>query len=157
MVYIIPLCYVILSKVVLCLLPSYFMLLSSAPSRPTMLPLQSSGGTIRKELALGGKYCIIYNPLILPSTGYTGDLGDAQLQSRGPGGQPSLTCLGIWSSKCCHSSNCSGICQSQGSQVVVMPRHAQEPNSREAITPRPAWGSAPLPWDAWLSGCNSTG
>ena len=30
------------------------------------------------------KYCIISNPLILPSTGYTGDLGDSQLQSRGP-------------------------------------------------------------------------
>ena len=30
------------------------------------------------------KYCIISNPLILPSTGYTGDLGDAQLQSGGP-------------------------------------------------------------------------
>ena len=36
------------------------------------------------ELALGGKYCVISNPLILPSTGHTGDLGDAQLQSGGP-------------------------------------------------------------------------
>ena len=37
-VYVLPLCYVILSKVVLCLLPSCFVLLSSAPSGPTMLP-----------------------------------------------------------------------------------------------------------------------
>ena len=49
-----------------------------------VLPLQSSGGTTRKQLALGGKYCIISNPLILPSTGHAGDLGDAQLQSGGP-------------------------------------------------------------------------
>ena len=35
-------------------------------------------------MALGEKYSIISNPLILPSTGHTGDLGDAQLQSRGP-------------------------------------------------------------------------
>ena len=35
-----------------------------------------------------------YNPLILPSTGHTGDLGDAQLQSRGPGGRHASTCLG---------------------------------------------------------------
>jgi len=48
-----PLCYVILSKVVPCPLPSSFMLFSCAPSRPTTLPLQSSGGTTRKELALG--------------------------------------------------------------------------------------------------------
>ena len=53
-----PLCYVILSKVVPCPLPSCFMLLSSAPSRPTMLPLQS-GGTTRKQLALGRE--ILYN------------------------------------------------------------------------------------------------
>ena len=55
-------CYIILSKVVLYLLPSWFMLLSSAPSGPTMLPLQSSGGTTRKQMALGGKYCIISSP-----------------------------------------------------------------------------------------------
>ena len=29
-----------------------------------------------------------YNPLILLSTGHAGDLGDTQLQSRVPGGQP---------------------------------------------------------------------
>ena len=33
-----------------------------------------------------------YNPLILPSTGHTGDLGDAQLQSRGP---RRYTCLNL--------------------------------------------------------------
>ena len=57
------------------------MLFAWAPSRPTRLPLQSSGETTRKELALGRKYSIIPNPLILPSTGHTGDLRDAQLQS----------------------------------------------------------------------------
>ena len=31
-----------------------------------------------------------------------------------PGGQPALTCLGIWSLKCCHTSTCPGICQSRG-------------------------------------------
>ena len=31
-----------------------------------------------------------------------------------PGGQPALTCLGIWSSKGCHTSTCSGIRQSRG-------------------------------------------
>ena len=33
---------------------------------------------------MGDKYSIISNPLILSSTGHTGDLGDAQLQFRGP-------------------------------------------------------------------------
>ena len=33
---------------------------------------------------MGRKYSIISNPLILPSTGHSGDLGDAQLQSGGP-------------------------------------------------------------------------
>ena len=53
-------------------------------------------------------------PLILPSTGHAGDLGDAQLQSRVTGGQPALTCLGILSSKGCHTSTCLGIHQSRG-------------------------------------------
>ena len=47
-------------------------------------------------MALGGKYSIISNLLILPSTGHTGDLGDAQTPVRGvPGGHHALTCLGI--------------------------------------------------------------
>ena len=54
-----PLCYVILSKVVLCPLPSSFTLFSSAPSGPTVSPLQSYGGTTRKQLALGRE--ILYN------------------------------------------------------------------------------------------------
>ena len=33
-----------------------------------------------------------YNPLILPSTGHAGDLGEAQLQSRG---SRKLTCLNL--------------------------------------------------------------
>ena len=63
--------------------PSCFMVLSSAPSRPTVLPLQSSGGITRKYLVLGGKYCIISNPLVLPSIGHAWDLGDAQTPARG--------------------------------------------------------------------------
>ena len=47
-VYVMPLCYVILSKVVPCPLPSCFILFTWALSRPTMLSLQSSGGTTRK-------------------------------------------------------------------------------------------------------------
>ena len=31
-----------------------------------------------------------------------------------PGGQPALTCPGIWSSKGCHASTCLGIHQSRG-------------------------------------------
>ena len=57
-----------------------------------------------------------------------------------PGGYHALTWLGIWSSKDCHASTCSGICQSQGSQEVVPPRPAQGPNSQEAVMLRPAWG-----------------
>ena len=39
---------------------------------------------------------IISNPLILPNTGHTGDLGDAQTPVQGvPGGHHALTCLEI--------------------------------------------------------------
>ena len=41
---------------------------------------------------MGRKYSIISNPLILPSTGHTGDLGDAQLQSGSP---RRLSCLDL--------------------------------------------------------------
>ena len=71
-----------------------------------------------------------------------------------PGGEPALTYLGIWS-LICHTSTCSGICQSQGSQEVIMPQPAQGPNSREAIMPRPARGfnlqEAVTPQPAWGS------
>ena len=78
------------------------------------------------------------NPLILPSTGHTGDVGDAHLQSGGPRRSSRLDLPRIWSLKCCHTSTCSGIRQSQGSQEVVTPQPAQGPNSREAVMPRPA-------------------
>ena len=42
-----------------------------------------------------------------------------------PGGQPALTCLGIWSSKSCHASTCSGIHHSRGprrSTCLDLPR-----------------------------------
>ena len=39
---------------------------------------------------------LISNPLILPNTGHTGDLGDAQTPAQGaPGGHHALTCLRI--------------------------------------------------------------
>ena len=34
---------------------------------------------------------------------------------------------------------------------------AQGFDLQEVVMPQPAWGSAPWPGDAWLSGCNSTG
>ena len=50
----------------------------------------------QKIAALGLKYSITSNTLILPSTGHTGDLGDAQTPVRGvPRGHHTLTCLGI--------------------------------------------------------------
>ena len=51
--------YVIFSKVVPYPLPSCFMFFSWVPSRPTMLPLQSSGGTTIKQLAFGRE--MLYN------------------------------------------------------------------------------------------------
>ena len=42
-----------------------------------------------------------------------------------PGGQPSLTCLGIWSLKICYASTCLGIRQSRGprrSSCLDLPR-----------------------------------
>ena len=59
-----------------------------------------------------------------------------------PGGHHALICLGIWSSKSCHASTCSGIRQCQGSQEVATPRPAQGFDLQEAVTPQPAWGSA---------------
>ena len=122
------------------------------------IPAHNVASTIfwRDNQKIAGLGREISNPLILPSTGHTGDLGDAQLQSGGPrrslrldlprdlvlkrlsclnllrdplvpgvpGSHHALTCLGIWSSKGCHTSTCLGIRQSQGSQEVVKPRPA---------------------------------
>ena len=55
-----------------------------------------------------------YNPLTLPSTGHTGDLGMPNSSLGVPGGRPASTCLEIWSLKGCHASTCSGILQSRG-------------------------------------------
>ena len=69
----------------LCSAPSLlFHALFLSPIQTHRLPLQSFGKTTIKYLAVGGKYSIISNPLILLNTGHTGDLGDAQLQSGGP-------------------------------------------------------------------------
>ena len=81
-----------------CALPPslLFHALFLSPIQTHRLPLQSFGKTTIKYLAVGGKYSIISNPLILPNTGHTGDLGDAQTPVRGvPGGHHVLTCLGI--------------------------------------------------------------
>ena len=61
-----------------------------------------------------------YNPLILPSTSHTRDLGHAKLQPRVPGGRPASTCLRIWSSGCCHASTCLGIHQSRDHKLTCL-------------------------------------
>ena len=109
------------------------------------------------ELALGGKYCVISNPLILPSTGHTGDRGDAQLQSGGPRRSSRLDLPRDLVLKRLSGLNLFRDPPVQGSQEVDMPRLAQGPNYQEAnmprpaqgfdlqdaVTPQPAWGSAP--------------
>ena len=67
-----------------------------------------------------------YNPLILPSTGHAGDLGDAQTPAWGS--QEVIT---------------PRPAQGPNSQEAVMPRPAQEFDLWEAVTSQPAWGSAP--------------
>ena len=54
--------YLILSKLVPCPLPSYFMLFSWAPSRATMLHRNLLERQRENSWPLGGKYCIISNP-----------------------------------------------------------------------------------------------
>ena len=61
-----------------------------------------------------------YNPLILPSTSHTRDLGHAKLQPRVPGGRPASTCLRIWFSGCCHASTCLGIHQSRDHKLTCL-------------------------------------
>ena len=120
-----------------------------------MLPLQSSRGTTRKQLALGGKDYIISNPLILPSTGHTGDLGDAQFQSGGP---RRSTCLDLPRDLVLKSLLCLNLLGDppvQETQEVIMPQPAQGPNSQEADLPQPAQGfdlqEAVMPQLAWGS------
>ena len=96
-----------------------------------------------------------YNPLILPSTGHAGDLGDAQLESGGP---RRSTCLdlprGLVLERLSHL-NLLGDLPVQGSQEVVTPQPAQGPNSWEADLPQPAQGfdvqEAVMLQSAWVS------
>ena len=84
-----------------------------------------------------------YNPLILRSTGHAGDIGDDQLQSRVP---RRSTCLELPKNlvlRRLSHLNLLGDPPVQGSQEVDMPRPAQEFDLQEAVTPQPAWGSAP--------------
>ena len=78
----------------------------------------------QKRAGLGRE--ILYNiqPLILPSTGHTGDLGDAQLQSGGP---RTSTCLNLPRDLVLKRLSCLYLLRDlpvQGSQEVVTPRPA---------------------------------
>ena len=137
------------------------------------IPAHNVASTIfwRDNQKIAGLGREISNPLILPSTGHTGDLGDTQLQSGDP---RRSTCLDMPRDLVLESLSCLNLFRDpsvQGSQEVNMLRPTQGPNSWEADLPRPAWGfdvqeavmtqpawgSTPFPRDAWLSGCNSTG
>ena len=64
---------------------------------------------------MGGKYSIISNPLILPNTGHTGDLGDAQTPVRGgPRRSSHLDLPRDQSSKGCHTLTCWGSSSPRG-------------------------------------------
>ena len=90
--------------------------------------------------------------ITLPSTGHAGDLGDTQLQPRGP---RRSTCLDLPRDPGPERLSClilHGDLPVQQSQEVDTPQPAQGPNSQEANLPRPAqeavmpqlaWGSAP--------------
>ena len=71
-----------------------------------MVSIPIHGGQTSNELKL--------QPLILPSTGHAGNLGESHVQSWGPRRLTCLNCLGIWSLKGCHTSTCLGIHQSRG-------------------------------------------
>ena len=138
-----PLCYVILSKVVLCPLPSLFHAVCLSPIQ-THKPASTIFWRDNQKIAGLGRE-ILYNIQPPNPTQYWScwrPWGCPNSSPGVPGGHHTLTCLGIWSSKGCHASTCSGIGdrQSQGSQEVVTPRPAQGPNSKEADLPRPAWG-----------------
>ena len=151
--------------------PSCFMVLSSAPSGPTVLPLQSSGGITRKYLVLGGKYCIISNPLVLPSIGHAWDLGDAQTPARGS--QEVITrwpALGSGPRKVVTPQPARGSASPKGpgrSSHLNLPRGpilGRKPcldlpgdSISRRPQPQPPWRSASWSEDAWLSGCDSTG
>ena len=76
-----------------------------------------------------------YNPLILPSTSHSGDLGDTQLQ---PGNPRRSTCLDLPRDLVHGSLSYLHLLRDlpvQGSQEVYMPGHAWEPNSQESEMP----------------------
>ena len=110
-------------------------------------------------------------PLILPNTGHTGDLGDAQLQS---GGLRGSTCLDLPRDLVLKKLSCLNLLGDppvKGSQEVItsrpaqglssldadLPQPAQRLDLQEAVMPQLSWGSVPWPRNAWFSGCNSIG
>ena len=128
-----------------------------------MISIAIHSGQTTNELRL--------QPLILPSTDHTGNLGDSQVQSWGP---RRLTCLNLPRDlvvgRLSHL-NLLGDLPVQGSQEIDTRRPVQGPNSWEAdmsqpaqefglpvvVMPQTAWGSEHWPEDAQLSVCNSTG
>ena len=81
------------------------------------------------------KPAMSYNPLILPSTGHAGELGDAHLQSGGP---KRSTCLDLSRDLVFRSLSCLNLLGDppvQRPQEFDTPRPAQGPNSREADLP----------------------
>ena len=79
-----------------------------------------------------------YNPLILCSTGHAGDVGDDQLQSRGP---KRSACLDLPRNLVLRRLSCLNLLKDlpvQGSQEIDIPRPAQGPSSQKANLPRPA-------------------
>ena len=93
--------------------------------------------------------------ITLPSTGHAGDLGDTQLQPRGPRRSTCLDLPGDLVLERLSHLNLLGDLPVQGSQEVVTPQPAQGPNSWEADLPRPAWGfnrhEAVTPQPVWGS------
>ena len=115
MVYIIPLCYVILSKVVLCPLPSLFHAVCLSPIQ-THKPASTIFWRDNQKIAGLGRE-ILYNIQPPNPTQYWScwrPWGCPNSSPGVPGSHHTLTCLGIWSSKGCHTSTCSGIASPRG-------------------------------------------
>ena len=86
-----------------------------------------SGQTSRVKIQFSSVQLLSRVPLILPSTGHTGDLGDAQLQSKVP---RKSTCLDLPRDLVLGRLSCLNLLGDppvQGSQEVDMPRLPRPP------------------------------